>query len=650
MNTTADALTKATKRIEALRRQITDRELEIAAEVHALIEHTPTREARQFLKTSCGLGSAEFGVYVKVSRTLKGAEDVLRSGRVQFSVMKSLVALDEDTRAEALTNIAAGAHLGTKDIAALRRRRRYETTPFVVAQERERKAAITSESRRYSSSALSTLEEEVAIFIKKAMELHQRSRRLARRSRYLENDVYLQDYELLKLGGAKLLESFERLFGSGGHTHRWIARAYTALKRFSTGRFSHLGGWSFNEQAGDFEFAEIISALQVLTRRPLRSDWLYRTHPFRETDLTSTPKRLRSLELCAGLGGMAMGMEHAGFDPVALIEIDPDASATMRANRDDWNVIEANIKLVDCSVYCENVDLVTGGVPCQPYSRNGRGLGKNDQRDLFPETVKIVNAVKPKGFVFENVKGFLDAKHADHRASLFASFADAGYEVRVVSIDSKDYGIAQERARVFIVGLRPEYMARFRPPPSLPQWRATLGDALADQMAAGNWSEAAAWADRRRTQVIVRGRKIEIGALASTITGEKRTPQEKEADRWGRREIAVGRISAGPPTDELARLSGDAFMPGLTIEMKLRLMGLPDDLVVVGENASQAQQIGNAVVPRVSQAIGLAVYSAIQGVEFNYETMLRSRPLPYEIVPPSSRSDRKASANLLTSA
>ncbi len=641
MNTKAEILTRAKKRIEALTKQITERTLQIAAEVEALMEHTTSREARQFLKTGCGLGSSDLGVYVKFPKTLKGAEEVLRSGRVPFSVMESLVALDEDTRAEALTNIASGAYLDTKDIASLRRRRRYEATPFVVAHERERKAAISIEHKRHSSSALATLEEDVAVFIKKSISFHQNFKYLARRSRNLENTGYLQSFELLKLEGARLLGSFEELFGSCTHPHsdRKLVRAHMALERFATGRFSHAGGWSFDERAGDFQFAEIISALQVLTKRPLQSDWLYHTHPFRKTDLTSIPIRLQSLELCAGLGGMAMGMERAGFDPVALIEIDFDACATMRANRNDWNVVQADIKSVNYSDYNGKVDLVTGGIPCQPYSRNGHASGKNDPRDLFPEAVKIVRAIRPKAFVFENVGGFLDAKHADHRATIFAGFADAGYGVRVISIDTKDYGIAQERARVFVIGMSPENMTRFRAPPPFPQWRATLGDALEDQMAAGGWSEAAAWADRRRSQVIVRGLKIEIGALASTIIGEKRIPQEKEAARWGLREIAVGRTLAAPPTDDMARLHGDGFMPGLTMGMKLRLMGLPDDLLVVGEESSRAQQIGNAVVPRVSQAIGLAVYSAIEGVEFDTETMLRSQRLPYEPEAPLVRSN-----------
>ncbi|MBB4171945.1 DNA (cytosine-5)-methyltransferase 1 [Rhizobium sp. BK538] len=327
---------------------------------------------------------------------------------------------------------------------------------------------------------------------------------------------------------------------------------------------------------------------------------------------------------------MSLGLEAAGFDPVALIELNSDAAASLRANRRDWNVIKQDMKQVDYAPHRDRIHLLAGGLPCQPYSRAGKALGKDDERDLFPAATEIVNAVRPKAFMFENVDGFNDAKHADHRAEVFARFAEAGYAVRTISVNAKDYGIAQERPRIFVIGMSPENMARFRPPPTFEEWRATVGHALEDMMGAGGWSGASRWAERRRTQVIVRDNKEEIGGLASTLLGEKRRGREKEIGRWGLREIIIGGTWDAPPTDAMAAAAGDDFMPGLTMPMKARLMGLPDGYVVIGNKESQSQQIGNAVVPRVAQAVGLAIYSALLGVDFDWEVVLRHPRLPYE--------------------
>jgi transcriptional regulator with XRE-family HTH domain len=112
--------------------------------------------------------------------------------------------------------------------------------------------------------------------------------------------------------------------------------------------------------------------------------------------------KLTSLELCAGGGGAALGLEAAGFHPSALIELDPHACATLRRNRPYWNVIEADIRRFEAE-YWRGVDLVSGGLPCPPFSIAGKQLGPDDERDLFPAMLKIVKAAQPRAILIENV-------------------------------------------------------------------------------------------------------------------------------------------------------------------------------------------------------------------------------------------------------
>ncbi len=123
---------------------------------------------------------------------------------------------------------------------------------------------------------------------------------------------------------------------------------------------------------------------------------------------------LTSVEICAGAGGQALGLEMAGFEHLAAVEIDPDACNTLRANRPEWNVVEADLNEWDPSPF-KGVDLFAGGVPCPPFSVAGKQLGADDERDLFPRALEIIETLEPKAVMLENVKGLLSKRFADYR-------------------------------------------------------------------------------------------------------------------------------------------------------------------------------------------------------------------------------------------
>ena len=121
-----------------------------------------------------------------------------------------------------------------------------------------------------------------------------------------------------------------------------------------------------------------------------------------------------SIEICAGAGGQALGLELANFEHLALVEIESLACQTLKANRPAWNVINCDVKDFTAKEY-KNIDLLAGGVPCPPFSIAGKQLGHLDERDLFPEALRIIEECNPRAIMLENVRGLLSDKFKDYR-------------------------------------------------------------------------------------------------------------------------------------------------------------------------------------------------------------------------------------------
>ena len=126
---------------------------------------------------------------------------------------------------------------------------------------------------------------------------------------------------------------------------------------------------------------------------------------------------LTSVEICAGAGGQALGLEQAGFDHRALVEIEKDFSSTLRLNRPEWNVINGDVQHFSGTPYA-GADLLAGGVPCPPFSKAGKQLGADDERNLFPEAIRLVDEIRPRAVMLENVRGLMDAVFEDYRRSV----------------------------------------------------------------------------------------------------------------------------------------------------------------------------------------------------------------------------------------
>src|SRR5690606_4061363 len=156
--------------------------------------------------------------------------------------------------------------------------------------------------------------------------------------------------------------------------------------------------------------------------------------------IKNSTKNYTCLEVCAGGGGQAIGLEQVGFAPRALLEIDPWACATLRLNRPEWDVIEGDIRSFSATPYA-GVDLFAGGVPCPPFSVAGKQLGAEDERDLFPEALRLIEECRPRAVMLENVRGFLDPGFEGYRERLFEQFRKLGYMTAIKLLHASDHGV-----------------------------------------------------------------------------------------------------------------------------------------------------------------------------------------------------------------
>jgi len=171
-------------------------------------------------------------------------------------------------------------------------------------------------------------------------------------------------------------------------------------------------------------------------------------HPLTANNVKSDNynRQFTSLEICAGGGGQALGLEQAGFHHIALVEIDTAPCETLKLNRPNWNVIQTDLKKFDATPFM-HVDLLSGGVPCPPFSVASKQLGIQDERNLFDEAVRLISECQPKAVLLENVRGLLDRKFSEYRTKITKEVESQGYKTFWTLINASDYGVPQLRIR-----------------------------------------------------------------------------------------------------------------------------------------------------------------------------------------------------------
>ncbi|MBR1511791.1 MAG: DNA (cytosine-5-)-methyltransferase, partial [Acidaminococcaceae bacterium] len=184
---------------------------------------------------------------------------------------------------------------------------------------------------------------------------------------------------------------------------------------------------------------------------------------------------LTCVEICAGAGGQALGLDMAGFTHIALVEYEKEYCEILKTNRPNWNVICEDVHNFDGTKY-KGVDLLAGGVPCPPFSVASKQLGKDDERDLFPEALRLIKEISPRAVMLENVRGFLDPKFESYRNYILESISNLGYSVSIKLLNACDYGVPQLRPRVVIVGIRNDEKGKFLYPSESLEATPTVGE------------------------------------------------------------------------------------------------------------------------------------------------------------------------------
>lgn len=315
------------------------------------------------------------------------------------------------------------------------------------------------------------------------------------------------------------------------------------------------------------------------------------------------------VEICAGAGGQALGLERAGFEHALAVELDGFAAATLRSNRPGWRVAEGDVAdpaVWDPSDY-EGVALLAGGVPCPPFSLAGRQLGANDERDLFAWAVELCARMQPRALLLENVRGLSMPRFAAYRQAVIDRLAEAGYVADWKLLQAADYGVAQLRPRFVLVAMREADAPYFRWPAPIPT-PGSVGDVLADLMGANGWPYASEWARA-------------VTGIAPTIVGGSKKhggadlgPTRAKA-AWRRMHVDGLGVADAAPGPEAPHFS--VKPPKLTVEMVARLQGWDEssNWHFAGRKTAQYRQIGNAFPPPLAEAVGRSIMDALQHVE-----------------------------------
>lgn len=383
---------------------------------------------------------------------------------------------------------------------------------------------------------------------------------------------------------------------------------------------------------------------------------------------------MKSVELFAGAGGLGIGLHHAGFQALRVVEWDRYCCDTIRENQarnvrevKGWNLTEGDVRSVEFGQYEGKLDLISGGPPCQPFSMGGKHRAYDDARDMFPQAIRAVRQARPKAFVFENVKGLtrqtfrnyfeyiqlqlehpnvvarLDETWEEHLARLERHHtsgvrSDLHYRVVTRVLNAADYGVPQKRERVFFVGFRDDLEVEWSFPAETHSFDALAwaqgpeGDywdrhgvptkkRIATQRLAYRGAELREWPAKLPWQT--------VRDATMALPDPERDPVG--AAEWSNHRFQPGARSyaghTGSPLDEPAKTlkAGVHGVPGgenmlarpdgtvryFSVRESARLQTFPDDFVFHGSWSETMRQLGNAVPVRLASVVGRHVAESL---------------------------------------
>ncbi|MEU8271029.1 DNA cytosine methyltransferase [Sphaerisporangium sp. NPDC049002] len=323
-------------------------------------------------------------------------------------------------------------------------------------------------------------------------------------------------------------------------------------------------------------------------------------------------RRFTSLEICAGAGGQAVGLEMAGFDPVMLIDDDPHACATLRANRPDWDVRQLDLLEFVGSDHPQvlDVDLLAGGLPRFPYTIAGKQPTVEPKYDLLRAAIWLALEVRPRAILLENVPALVSSpKFTELREFVEDELKNNSYECLWGILDARDHGVPQRREHGVLVAMRAQDIGAFHWPEPV-GGAATVGEALWHSMASRGWKGAAEWrlVANEVAPPIIGGSKDRGGA----DLGPTRTK-----NIWSRLGINGSSIADDVPGPDFVFDLGAARggLPKLTVPQVAVLQGFPEDWVISGRKTARYRQVGHAFPPPLAAALGTSLTRALSARE-----------------------------------
>ncbi len=334
------------------------------------------------------------------------------------------------------------------------------------------------------------------------------------------------------------------------------------------------------------------------------------------------------VELFAGAGGLALGLEQAGFETKLLLEIDKWACETLRKNRPNWNIIQEDITKVSQTGIKQHlkdgseIDLLSGGYPCQSFSYAGNRLGIDDTRGtLFYDFALILNELKPKMFFAENVKGLVTHDKGKTFQTMIRIFEDVGYDVVYKVLNALDYGVAQKRQRVVIIGIRKDIKSKIKDEFEFPKpykKQLTLKDILQDVPP----SPYATYNEKKKEVL----KYVSPGGCWRDLPDDVAREYMKSTYFMGGGRTGIARrlswdepgltVLCSPSQKQTERCHPDELRP-FSIRENARIQSFPDDWEFCGSLSQQYKQIGNAVPVNLAKEVGLSIKKYLDKLKEN---------------------------------
>ncbi|MFE6491983.1 DNA cytosine methyltransferase [Streptomyces sp. NPDC057748] len=320
---------------------------------------------------------------------------------------------------------------------------------------------------------------------------------------------------------------------------------------------------------------------------------------------------LTFVDVCSGAGGLALGLEQAGFEPRLLLDDDELAVTTLRTNRPQWNVLCTDLLDFDPAEHpvSHDVDLLAAGLPRVRSSATARRVDTGMEERLLEAAVYLVHAIRPRAVVIENVPELVHSDiHQRFRDFVHAELDHLGYAFSWFVVNAVDFGVPQSRKHGVLVAVGREWAKAFRPPEPTVSEPMTVGAALGSSMAARGWTDAARWAEQadQPAPTLVGGSKNRGGADLGP---------SRAKEKWATMGVNAHTVGDAAPDPDFfwdPKLGRDNMVK-LTVEQAALLQGFPAMWQISGRKTARYRQVGHATPPPVGEALGRAVAEALSG-------------------------------------